>query len=298
MNGLQMRAILALLGIMVLAPRASADERVDRLTEEHKAWLEREVVYIITEREREVFLTPESVEERNRFIEAFWRKRDPNPATLDNEYKIEHYRRIDYANTHLGRETSREGWRTDRGRYYILLGEPREIQRFDGYGQIVSSHLWFYQGDLRMGTRMVPAHLQLADIHLLEGSRTRHWRFSSRSKSRCRINTTSWRVWDEPCISKAITREPSAISSEHESSSHPTPRFSTLSQTATNGSETSTRPAKRSSARSSSMSTNLSSENAWRSSTPKSARTEARSPIELLFDPQIEKTDARLDQGP
>ena len=152
MNGVQMRAILVLLGIMVLAPLASADERVDRLPEEHKAWLEREVVYIIAKREREVFLMVESVEERNRFIEAFWRKRDPNPATLDNEYKIEHYRRIDYANTYLGRETFREGWRTDRGRYYILLGEPREIQRFDGYGQVVSSHLWFYQGDLRMGT--------------------------------------------------------------------------------------------------------------------------------------------------
>ena len=99
-----------------------------------------------------------SVEERNLFIEAFWRKRDPNPVTLDNEYKIEHYRRIDYANTYLGRETSREGWRTDRGRYYVLLGEPREIQRFDGYGQIVSSHLWFYQGDLRMG---IPAFFYL-----------------------------------------------------------------------------------------------------------------------------------------
>ena len=152
MNGFQMRAILALLGIMVLAPLASADERVDRLDEEHKAWLEREVVYIITEREREVFLTPESVEERNRFIEAFWRKRDPNPVTLDNEYKIGALPTHRLCEYYLGRETSRAGWRTDRGRYYILLGEPREIQRFDGYGQIVSSHLWFYQGDLRMGT--------------------------------------------------------------------------------------------------------------------------------------------------
>ncbi len=158
MNGFQMRAILALWGIMVLAPLASADERVDRLNEEHTAWLESEVVYIITEHEREVFLTVGSVEERNHFIEAFWRKRDPNPVTLDNEYKIEHYRRIDYANTYLGRETSREGWRTDRGRYYIILGEPREIQRFDGYGQIVGSHLWFYQGHIRMG---IPAFFYL-----------------------------------------------------------------------------------------------------------------------------------------
>jgi len=97
-------------------------------------------------------LSLESIEERNRFIEAFWRKRDPNLATPENEFKIEHYRRLDYANQYLGRETFREGWRTDRGRYYIILGEPREIQRFDGYGELVSAHLWFYQGDPKAGT--------------------------------------------------------------------------------------------------------------------------------------------------
>ncbi len=136
------------------APEASAasDERLDRLSEEHRTWLERDVVYIITEREREVFLTLETVEERNRFIEAFWRKRDPNLATPENEFKIEHYRRLEYANKYLGRETFREGWRTDRGKFYIILGEPREIQRYDGYGEIVSAHLWFYQGEPRMGT--------------------------------------------------------------------------------------------------------------------------------------------------
>ena len=131
---------------------AVADERIDRLSEEHKTWLERDVVYIITDREREVFLSLESLEERNRFIEAFWKKRDPNRATPENEFKDEHYRRLEHADQYLGRETFREGWRTDRGRYYIILGEPREIQRYDGYGELVSAHLWFYQGDLRMGT--------------------------------------------------------------------------------------------------------------------------------------------------
>ncbi|GMR21965.1 MAG: hypothetical protein BMS9Abin37_0288 [Acidobacteriota bacterium] len=126
---------------------ALVDERLDRLSDEHKSWLERDVVYIITERERDVFLTLESVDERNRFIEAFWRKRDPNRATPVNEFRQEHYRRLDYANTYLGRETFREGWQTDRGRFYIILGEPREIQRFDGYNGLVSAHLWFYQGE-------------------------------------------------------------------------------------------------------------------------------------------------------
>ncbi len=105
----------AILGGVLLAP-AAADERVDRLPEEHKTWLERDVVYIITERERDVFLSLETLDERNRFIEAFWRKRDPNRTTPENEYRVEHYRRLDYANTYLGRETFREGWQTDRGR--------------------------------------------------------------------------------------------------------------------------------------------------------------------------------------
>jgi GWxTD domain-containing protein len=134
-----------------LSAAVGADDRVKKLSEEHRNWLERDVVYIITDREKDVFLSLETVEERNRFIEAFWRKRDPNPATPANEYKDEHYRRIEHANTYLARETFKEGWRTDRGRYYILLGEPRETQRYDGYAELVSSELWFYQGEPRLG---------------------------------------------------------------------------------------------------------------------------------------------------
>jgi len=145
------RLLLALIGMVLLAPLGAADERVDRLSEEHKRWLEEEVVYIISERERDGFLSLETRDEHDRFIEAFWRKRDPNRTTPENEYKTEHYRRIEYANTHLGRETYLPGWRTDRGRYFIILGEPREIQRYEGYGSIVSTHLWFYQGDAEKG---------------------------------------------------------------------------------------------------------------------------------------------------
>ena len=101
----------------IAAPLAvSADERLDRLSQEERDWLEKEVLYIITERERDVYLTLETREERVRFIEAFWRKRDPNPATPINEYRDEHYRRFEHANKFLGRDTFREGWRTDRGR--------------------------------------------------------------------------------------------------------------------------------------------------------------------------------------
>lgn len=129
----------------------SRRERIERLREDHRTWLEQDVVYIITDREEEVFLSLETLEERERFIEVFWEKRDPFPATPENEFQDEHYRRLEYANQYLGRDTFREGWRTDRGRYYILLGEPRERHSFDGYNEVVSSELWFYQGDIQKG---------------------------------------------------------------------------------------------------------------------------------------------------
>ncbi len=129
----------------------SRGERLDRLRPEQREWLEEIVPYIITGDEEDVFLSLETLEERNRFIEVFWEKRDPYPATPENEFRDEHMRRIEYANRFLGRETFREGWQTDRGRYYIILGEPRERQSFDGYNEVVASELWFYQGDIEKG---------------------------------------------------------------------------------------------------------------------------------------------------
>ena len=140
--------------ILAAAVGAFADERLDRLPPEDRKWLEEEVVYIITEREKDVFLELQTVEERRLFIEAFWRNRDPNDATPENEVREEHYRRIEHANHYLGRDSNRAGWRTDRGRMYIILGEPRNIQRFEGYGDLFPAELWFYQGDT--ATRLPP----------------------------------------------------------------------------------------------------------------------------------------------
>jgi GWxTD domain-containing protein len=110
---------------------ASALQRRADLPDRYKTWLNEEVVYIITKTERRVFLELQTDRERDLFIEAFWKHRDPTPSSPENEFKTEHYRRIKYANGYLGRETPRPGWRTDRGRMYIILGEPLEIQRFD-----------------------------------------------------------------------------------------------------------------------------------------------------------------------
>ena len=135
-----------------------ADDRVDRLTEDERAWIIEEVPYIISSPEKEVFLNLETKEERDLFVEAFWDRRDPNPATIENEFAKEHYRRLEHAIRILGREAPRPGWKTDRGRYYIILGEPHDVQRYDGSNEIVSTELWIYMGDTEAG---LPARFNL-----------------------------------------------------------------------------------------------------------------------------------------
>jgi GWxTD domain-containing protein len=92
----------------------------------YKKWLEEEVPYIISDQERSAFLQLSTNEEREQFIEAFWQRRDPTPDTVENEFKEEHYRRIAYANEHFAAGVA--GWRTDRGRIYIIWGPPDEIE--------------------------------------------------------------------------------------------------------------------------------------------------------------------------
>ena len=88
----------------------------------YKKWLEEEVPYIITDEERSAFLQLQTNEEREQFIEAFWQRRDPTPDTVENEFKEEHYRRIAYTNERFS--SGIPGWRTDRGRIYIMWGPP------------------------------------------------------------------------------------------------------------------------------------------------------------------------------
>jgi GWxTD domain-containing protein len=92
----------------------------------YKKWLDEDVVYIISEEEKKVFKDLQSDEERESFIEQFWLRRDTDPRTPDNEFKEEHYRRIAYANERFA--SGIPGWKTDRGRIYIMYGKPAEIE--------------------------------------------------------------------------------------------------------------------------------------------------------------------------
>jgi GWxTD domain-containing protein len=90
-------------------------------------WVEEDVVYIITKEERAAFERLETDDERAQFVEQFWLRRDPTPGTPENEFKEEHYRRIAKANLRFPTALGTAGWRTDRGRIYIVYGPPDEI---------------------------------------------------------------------------------------------------------------------------------------------------------------------------
>ncbi|HBB87384.1 MAG TPA: GWxTD domain-containing protein [Blastocatellia bacterium] len=94
------------------------------LKKAYKDWLEKDVTYVITDEERKAFKKLATDDEREKFIEEFWRRRDPDPDTDENEFKEEYYERIAYANEHFA--SGIPGWKSDRGRIWIMYGKPDE----------------------------------------------------------------------------------------------------------------------------------------------------------------------------
>jgi GWxTD domain-containing protein len=141
--------LLALAGFP--PPTRGAAGQKKHLPPVYKKWLEEEVVYIISPLEKQVFEKLQTDRERDLFIEAFWRQRDPTPGTTENEFKTEHFKRINYANYYLGRQSPLPGWRTDRGRIHIILGEPNDIQHFESGQETYPAEVWFYQNKAEVG---------------------------------------------------------------------------------------------------------------------------------------------------
>src|SRR5207302_1453807 len=149
MSGLTRRAVALAFSLAIGLPVALAQDaqdsgdaptakKIDKTTKRkmkqtlkeldnaYKQWLQEDVVYIITPDERNAFLQLQTNEEREQFIEQFWLRRSSNPDLPDNDFKEEHYRRIAYANEHYA--SGIPGWKTDRGRMYIMWGPPDEIE--------------------------------------------------------------------------------------------------------------------------------------------------------------------------
>src|SRR6516164_4900048 len=106
--------------------KAKMKKTLKELDTPYKTWLNEDVVYIISPEERQAFLQLQTHEEREQCIEQFWLRRSSNPDMPDNDFKEEHYRRIAYANEHYA--SGIPGWKTDRGRIYIIWGAPDEVE--------------------------------------------------------------------------------------------------------------------------------------------------------------------------
>src|SRR5690242_5906905 len=108
----------------VIIPTVSdlAQARDAQLSPEYRKWLTEDVRWIISNQERQSFLQRNSDEDRDRFVATFWEQRNPTPGSQPNPFKEEHYRRLAFANQHFA--ATAPGWKTDRGRVYILYGPP------------------------------------------------------------------------------------------------------------------------------------------------------------------------------
>lgn len=141
-------------------PSQDVSEKVRKVKEEkrdvYKKWLDNDVAPIITDAEKKAFKALATDEERENFIETFWRRRDPNPDTEENEYREEYYERVAYANEHFS--SGLPGWKSDRGRIYIAWGKPDSIEShpsggaynrpsYEGGGVITAYpfEIWFYR---------------------------------------------------------------------------------------------------------------------------------------------------------
>ena len=91
------------------------------------AWREGPVRYLIAADEDQQFRRLQSREERVRFIVRFWEKRDPDLTTPENEFRLLFDRRVAQASALFAAESTKPGWKTDRGKIFILLGPPDDF---------------------------------------------------------------------------------------------------------------------------------------------------------------------------
>ena len=127
-----------------LLPTASGSSIQEGRKKVYSKWLGEDVNYIITEQEARAFEMLKTDEQRETFIEQFWGRRDSDPSTKENEYRREHYARLAHANENFSFGYI-PGWKTDRGRIYIMYGKPDEVQQFP------SGERWIYKNVQKPG---------------------------------------------------------------------------------------------------------------------------------------------------
>ena len=139
------RLLVSLLLLLVVSLPLHAVDPTKNLAPRYRHWINEEVNYIIESEERKQFLALTSDAERDNFIKLFWDARNPTPGSDVNEYKEEHYRRLAYANQYFGNINAQDGWRTDRGHIYIVLGEPKQKANYPEARNVRPLQIWFYE---------------------------------------------------------------------------------------------------------------------------------------------------------
>ncbi len=152
------------LGVCSYAQSSNSERLVARNTEiqfgkGYQKWLDEDVRWIISPEEKAAFANLRKDEERDQFVEQFWLRRDPTPGTPQNEYKEEHYRRLAYSNTHFAAGVP--GWKTDRGRIYIVYGPPDQMKtQLAGSDSMMPTEVWHYQS--------IPGFGRDIDLHFVD----------------------------------------------------------------------------------------------------------------------------------
>lgn len=109
------------------------------------------ITYIADKHELKVFKQLPTIKDREIYMNLFWEQRDPTPGTKKNEYKIEIEERFKYVNTQFSRSTPKPGWKTDRGKIYMILGKPSTIETFDNVNGLYPARVWYYYGEKNLG---------------------------------------------------------------------------------------------------------------------------------------------------
>jgi len=156
-----------------------------QLDPKHKKWFNM-VTYISTKDEKNVFLLLKNDRDRDLFIKSFWLQRDPTPGTPINEYKREIHKRFAYASTQFRRGASRPGWLTDMGKFYMILGKPNSINRFDSKAGLYPAQVWYYYGDKRKG---LPTYF---NITFFKPRNTTEWKLYSPAQNGPQALLINW----------------------------------------------------------------------------------------------------------
>jgi GWxTD domain-containing protein len=132
------------IGLLLCSESATAAKH-PQLAPTYDHWLNEEVNYLITNQERTTFLGLTNDKDRDGFIQNFWAIRNPDPNSPSNAFREEHYRRLEYVNSHYGLHKIADGWRTDRGMVYITLGPPQQKKSYPDTKNLDPMEIWFYQ---------------------------------------------------------------------------------------------------------------------------------------------------------